>query len=62
VIVQRIGSADYQMTAGVDSRDLPKSDPLNDLQPPGERFPDRENYAPGSKRPSPPRAWVVRTL
>jgi hypothetical protein len=45
VIGKRIGTPDYQMTAGVDSRNLPRSDPLNDIQrPPTERFLDRERH------------------
>ena len=45
MIAKRIGSADYQMTAGVDSRDLPRSELLNDIQrPPAERFLDREGH------------------
>ncbi len=33
------------MTAGVDSQDLPRSEPSNDIQrPPAERFFDREGH------------------
>jgi hypothetical protein len=45
VIARRIWSADYQMTTGVDSRDLPRLEPLNDIQRPQvERFLPRERH------------------